>query len=199
MLIDGTEDRLAFHRHLLNVCQVRRVNALKEGRHHLLTTVGHGEPQELVLAVLWPLITRTPVHLIESPQETLDTTISQIVGGTHMRRILLTTIPPRQIPFYDFSGSPAISTPNMRWRPCLCTSMGNIISMSMCHSVFKMSDGTIQLGVRPRTRGLLLPGYRVEAPEAGSNAIISSPSLRTEYTLPSHIYLDESGFLAELS
>ena len=77
--------------------------------------------------------------------------------------------------------------------------MGNIISMSMCHSVFKMSDGTIQLGVRPRTRGLLLPGYRVEAPEAGSNAIISSPSLRSEYTLPSHIYLDESGFLAELS
>ena len=110
-----------------------------------------------------------------------------------MRRILLTTIPPRQIPFYDFSGSPAISTPNMRWRPCLCTSMGNIISMSMCHSVFKMSDGTIQLGVRPRTRGLLLPGYRVDAPTEGASAIISGPSL------PTHIYLDESGFLAELS
>ncbi|MBR5195180.1 MAG: MFS transporter [Akkermansia sp.] len=199
LLIDGTEDLLALHRYWLNVCQVRRVNALKEGRHHLLTTVGHGEPQELVLAVLWPLITRTPVHLIESPQETLDTAISQIVGGAHMRRILLTTIPPRQIPFYDFSGAPAISTPNMRWRPCLCTPMGNIISMSMCHSVFKMSDGTIQLGVRPRTRGLLLPGYRVETPAEGSTAIISAPSLRTEYTLPSHIYLDESGFLAELS
>ncbi len=199
LLIDGTEDLLALHRYWLNTCQVRRVNALKEGRHHLLTTVGHGEPQELVLAVLWPLITRTPVHLIENPQETLDSTISQIVGGAHMRRILLTTIPPRQIPFYDFSGGPAISTPNMRWRPCLCTSMGNIISMSMCHSVFKMSDGTIQLGVRPRTRGLLLPGYRVEASAEGSNAIISAPSLRTDYTLPSHIYLDESGFLAELS
>ena len=76
---------------------------------------------------------------------------------------------------------------------------GTIISMSMCHSVFKMSDGTIQLGVRPRTRGLLLPGYRVETPEDGTNAVISGPSLRTEYTLPSHIYLDESGFLAELS
>ena len=116
-----------------------------------------------------------------------------------MRRILLTTLPPRQIPFYDFSGGPAISTPNMRWRPCLCTSMGNIISMSMCHSVFKMSDGTIQLGVRPRTRGLLLPGYRVDTPNEGTTAIISAPSLRSEYTLPSHIYLDESGFLAELS
>ena len=199
LLIEGTEDRLAFHRYWLNACQVRRVNALKEGRHHLLTTVGHGEPQELVMAVLWPLITRTPVHLIEDPQETLDSTISQIVGGAHMRRILLTTIPPRQIPFYDFSGGPAISTPNMRWRPCLCTPMGNIISMSMCHSVFKMSDGTIQLGVRPRTRGLLLPGYRVDTPNEGTTAVISAPSLRTEYTLPSHIYLDESGFLAELS
>ena len=62
-----------------------------------------------------------------------------------------------------------------------------------------MSDGTIQLGVRPRTRGQLLPGYRVDAADEGSNAVISSPSLRSEYTLPEHIYLDESGFLAELS
>ena len=116
-----------------------------------------------------------------------------------MRRILLTTIPPRQIPFYDFSGGAAFSTPNMRWRPCYCTSGGTIISMSMLHSVFKMWDGTIQLGVRPRTRGLLLPGYSVKAAEEGSNATLTSPSLPGPYDLPSSIYLDESGFLAELS
>lgn len=198
-LIHGTDNLLELHRHWLNAGQVRRVNALKEGRHPLLTTIGHGEPQEFVLAVLWPIITHTPVYLIEEPQETLENRISQIVGGAHMRRILLTTIPPRQIPFYDFSGGAAFSTPNMRWRPCYCTSGGTIISMSMLHSVFKMWDGTIQLGVRPRTRGLLLPGYSVEAAEEGSNARLTSPSLLRPYDLPSSIYLDESGFLAELS
>ena len=199
-LIDGTEDLLSFHRAWMNACQVRRVNALKEGRrHHLLTTVGHGEPQELVLGILWPIATHTPVHLIEEPQETLDTVISQIVGAGHMRRLLLTAIPPRQIPFYDFSGASALATPNMRWRPCLCTPGGIIISMSMCHSVFKMRDGTIQLGSRPRTRGLLLPGFEVESEADGSGATIQGPSLSTPYTLRETLYLDESGFLSELS
>lgn len=200
VLIDGTEDLVALHRAWMNACQVRRVNSLKEGkRHQLLTTVGHHEPQELVLGVLWPIITATPVHLIEEPQESIGTEISQIVGGSHMRRLLLTAIPSRQIPFYDFSGGPAIATPNMRWRPCLSTPAGVVIAMSMCHSVFKMRDGTIQLGVRPRTRGLLLPGFEVEAEDSGSAATISGPSLQQPYALPGTFYLDESGFIAELS
>lgn len=199
VLIKGTEDLLELHRAWMNACQVRRVNSLKEGRHHLLTTVGHDEPQELVLSVLWPIITRTTVHLIEEPQETIEERISQIVGGSHMRRLLQTAIPPRQIPFYDFSGGAAISTPNMRWRPCMSTPGGIIVAMSMCSSVFKMRDGTLQLGVRPRTRGLLLPGFEVEAEQEGLHATIHGPSLLRPYSLPTNIYIDESGFLAELS
>lgn len=200
LLIHGTEDLYAFNRRWMNTAQVRRVNALKEGRHRLLATVGHGEPQELVLAVLWPIATRTMVQLIEEPTETLEPAVSQIVGGLHMRRLLLTAIPPRQIPFYDFSGAPAISTPNMRWRPCSVTPDGTIVSMSMCHSVFKMRDGTIQLGTRPRTRGLLLPGYMAVPQGSDTNIVeLHAPSLRRPYALPSNLYLDESGFLAELS
>ena len=199
LLIAGTENLLELHRSWMNACQVRRVNALKEGNHHLLTTVGHNESQELVLSVLWPIITRTTVHLIEDPQETVEECISQIVGGSHMRRLLQTTIPPRQIPFYDFSGGAAISTPNMRWRPCLSTPDGTIVSMSMCSSVFKMRDGTLQLGVRPRTRGLLLPGFEVEAEQEGVHATIHGPSLVSPFSLPANLYIDESGFLAELS
>ena len=71
--------------------------------------------------------------------------------------------------------------------------------MSMCHSVFKMRDGTIQLGARPRTRGLLLPGYRVQSEPGGANAVVEGPSLAGPYKLPGNIYLDESGFLAELA
>lgn len=202
LLIDGTEDLVALHRYWLNASQVRRINALKERqRHHLLTTVGHNEPFELVMAVLWPILTCTPVHLIESADEQIDPCISQIVGSTHMRRILLQAIPPRQVPFYDFSNGPDISTPNMRWRPCLVTQEGTVISMSTCHSVFKLKDGTIQLGVRPRTRGLLLPGFSVEESDGGESTVVtlSSPCLSKPYTLSSKLYLDESGFLAQLS
>lgn len=202
LLIDGTEDLVQLHRYWMNTTQVRRLNALKERqRHPLLTTVGHGEPCELVIGVLWPILTRTPVHLIDHPGVQIDSCISQIAGGAHMRRILLQAIPPRQVPFYDFSGGPDISTPNMRWRPCLVTPEGTVISMSTCHSAFKVDDGTIQLGARPRTRGLLLPCYSVEQTEDGENTIttLSGPSLRRAYTLPEKLYLDESGFLAQLS
>lgn len=200
LLIAATEDLYALNRSWMNVGQVRRVNALKEGKHRLLTTVGHGEPQEVVLSVLWPIATNTPVQLIEKPVETLETGISQIVGGAHMRRLLLTAIPPRQIPFYDFSLSSPISTPNMRWRPCLSTASGAIISMSMCKSVFKMRDGTIQLGSRPRTLGLLLPGFAAHAKGGDTNMVtLTGPSLTKPYTLADDMYLDESGFLARLS
>ncbi len=198
LLIQATENLLDLHRHWLNACQVRRVNALKEGNHHLLTTVGFQEPHERVLAVLWPIITRTPVHLISDPKEPIDPCISQIVGGARMRRLLLTTFPPRQIPFYDFSNGPDLSTPNMRWRPCFATASGTIISMSMRHSVFKMSDGTQQLGARPRTRGLLLPGFHV-VPSDDSAVTLSGAAMTSPFTLPDKIYLDESGFLAQLS
>ncbi len=199
LLINGTEDLLALHRHWMNACQVRRINALKEGNHHLLTTVGFSEPHEFVLSVLWPILTHTPVHLIAQPEEAIDTSISQIVGSARMRRILLTAIPPRQIPFFDFSNGPDISTPNMRWRPCFATLDGTIISMSMRHSIFKMHDGTIQLGVRPRTRGLILPGYHVAPTSTEETITLVGPALASPFTLPAKIYLDESGFLAQLS
>ena len=200
-LIRSTADLMVLHRLLMNVSQVRRVNALKEGsRHRLLTTVGHDEPQEQVLSVLWPLVTNTPVHVIDTAEEKLEADISQIVGGSHMRRLLLTAIPRRQIPFFDFSNGADIATPNMRWRPCYACISGIVISMSMCKSVFKLYDGTIQLGSRPRTRGLLLPGFYTEGNASdGEGITVCGPSLYTPVSLPSKIYLDESGFLAELS
>lgn len=199
LLIQGTEDLLSLRRACLNVSQVRHTNSLKEGNHHMLTTVGNGEPHELTLSVLWPILSRTPIHLIQGADEKIGDNISQIVGSSQMRKLLLTVIPPRQIPFYDFSNGPDISTPNMRWRPCFATSGGIVVSMSMCRSVFKMSDRTIQLGVRPRTRGLLLPGFRIEDTESNAPCTISGPALANPYTLPAKFYLDESGFLAELS
>ncbi|MBR5888104.1 MAG: MFS transporter [Akkermansia sp.] len=198
-LLAATADLEQLHRLWLNVEQVRRVNALKEGRHRLLTTVGHGEPHEMVLGVLWPIITRTLVCLIDSADEQIENRISQIVGSAHMRRILLKAIPPRQMPFYDFSNGPDIATPNMRWRPCHATNDGIIISMSTVNSVFKLSDGTIQLGVRPRTRGLLLPCFRVQrAGGAEESVVLSGPSLSGLYTCSSKLYLDEIGFLKQL-
>lgn len=200
LLLDGTSSLSALNRAWMNVSQVLRVNALRDGKHHLLTTVGHDEPHELVLGVLWPLISNTPVHLIEGGDEQIDPCISQIVGAAHMRRLLLNAIPPRQVPFFDFSNGADISTPNMRWRPCLSTPSGVILSMSMVRSVFKMPDGTIQLGVRPRTRGMLLPGFSVgSSGKDGVALCVDGPALDSPYSLPAKLYVDESGFLAMLS
>ena len=195
-LIDLASDLEGLHRAWMNVSQVHRVNALKEGRHALLTTVGHNEPHEPVLAVLWPIVTRTPVHLIESAHETVDPCISQIVGSSHMRNILLKVIPPRQIPFYDFSLGSDLSTPNMRWRPCCATPEGIIVSMSMRKSVINVPDGTKQLGARARTIGMLLPGFTVT--EDGS-VTISGPTLTKPFTPSRRVYVDECAFLARLS
>ena len=196
ILINLASDLRSYHRARLNVAQVHHVNALKEGKHALLTTVGHEEPHEPVLAVLWPILTRTPVHLIENAQERIDPCISQIVGGAHMRHILMRAVPPRQIPFFDFSLRPDISTPNTRWRPCCASGSGIIISMSMRKSAIRLSDGTIQLGARPRTLGLLLPGFTAGMRTPLS---ISGPSLSKPYPVGDKVYLDESGFLARLS
>ena len=67
--------------------------------------------------------------------------------------------------------------------------------MSMKRSVFKLDDGTVQLGMRARTRGRLLPGFYLNPP---FSTIIAGATLSTPYSLPPNLYLDESGFLAEL-
>ncbi len=198
LLQEASKDILPLHRYWMNVQQVCRVNALKPGVP-VLATVGHQEPQELVLSVLWPVVTHTPVYLVETPQEMLPAEVDQMVGGTHMRGILFKSIPHHQAPFFDFSGGSAISTPNMRWRPCLATPRHIIISMSMCRSVFKIGDGTSQLGTRPRTRGILLPGFAILGAREQGGTSVCGPSLLSAFSLPDNLYLDESGFLAELS
>ncbi len=197
VLIGLAADYETFHRAWLNASQVHRVNALKEGHHALLTTIGHNEPHEPVLAVLWPILTRTPVHLILSEREEIAPCISQIVGSSRMRQILLQAIPPRQIPFFDFSLGADISTPNTRWRPGLATPDGIVVSMSMRRSVTRMDDGTIQLGTRPRTLGLLLPGFAIQG--EGEEIMITGTTLATAYPLPPKLYIDECAFLARLA
>lgn len=199
LLIKGTRDLVVLHRLWLNVEQVRHVNSLKEKRHPLLTTVGHDEPHELVLGVLWPIITGTPVHLIEHNLQQVDTRVSQVVGSAHMRKLLLKVIPPRQVPFFDFSNGADMATPNMRWRPCFASPDGIILAMSMARSTYKVPDGTIQPGMRARTRGILLPCFRVQqSMDAEYSVTISGSSLASSYSLPAKLYLDESGFLKQL-
>lgn len=199
LLIRGSRDLVMLHRLWMNVEQVRRVNALKERRHPLLTTVGHDEPHELVLGVLWPIITGTNVYLIESDLQQVDPSVSQVVGGAFMRKLLLKVIPPRQVPFFDFSNGADMATPNMRWRPCYASPDGIILAMSMARSTYKVPDGTIQPGMRARTRGILLPCFRVQIPKDMEDGVtVSGPSLASPYTLSSKLYLDESGFLKQL-
>jgi len=199
LLLKAGNDMVALNRYWMNVDQVRRVNALKEGRHPLLTTVGHDEPHELVLGVLWPLITHTQVYLIENLKAQIPENISQMVGCTHLRRILLDSVPPRQLPFFDFSGRGDLATANTRWRPGYATAEGIIIAMSMGKSTYKVPDGTKQRGMQTRTRGILLPCFRVQFPADDEDGLtVSGPSLSSAHTLSNKLYMDESGFLKQL-
>jgi hypothetical protein len=152
-----------------------------------------------VLGVLWPIITGTQVYLIENLKAQIPTSISQIVGSTHMRKLLPDSVPPRQVPFFDFSGKADLATANMRWRPCYATPEGTIIAMSMAYSTYKVPDGTKQRGMQTRTRGILLPCFRVQLPaDEEDSLVVSGPSLLSEYSLPGKLYMDESGFLKQL-
>ena len=193
-LLDSTRSQSRLCDFWMNAQQLERVNSLQP-RELLLTSVGREEVHETVAAVLWPILTSTPVYLISDGDHSMPEGIRQIAGSDFLRRRLYSLVPNTRTPFYDFSGSGDLVLPNIGWRPCFATDRGIILAMSMKRSVFKLDDGTVQLGMRARTRGRLLPGFYLNPPLSN---VIAGATLSTPYSLPPNLYLDESGFLAEL-
>ena len=193
-LIETCADRNKLDKYWINAQQIERTNSMQPGLQ-LLTTVGNHEPHECVISLLWPILTKTPVYLLSNKDQTFPHSVRQLAGGLRLRKRLYHLVPPQRLQFYDFSDKPSLVLPNISWKPCLCSSQGIVISMSMCHSVFRIDDGTTQLGMRPRTRGRLLPCFYPTTPD---NQNIMGPSLVHPYSLPPQTYLDESGFIASL-
>lgn len=193
-LLDSTRSQSRLCDFWMNAQQLERVNSLQP-RELLLTSVGREEVHETVATVLWPILTSTPVYLISDGDHSMPEGIRQIAGSDFLRRRLYSLVPNTRTPFYDFSGSGDLVLPNIGWRPCFATDRGIILAMSMKRSVFKLDDGTVQLGMRARTRGRLLPGFYLNPPLSN---VIAGATLSTPYSLPPNLYLDESGFLAEL-
>ena len=193
-LLDSTRSQSRLCDFWMNAQQLERVNSLQP-RELLLTSIGREEVHETVAAVLWPILTSTPVYLISDGDHSMPEGIRQIAGSDFLRRRLYSLVPNTRTPFYDFSGSGDLVLPNIGWRPCFATDRGIILAMSMKRSVFKLDDGTVQLGMRARTRGRLLPGFYLNPPLSN---VIAGATLSTPYSLPPNLYLDESGFLAEL-
>lgn len=193
-LLDSTRSQSRLCDFWMNAQQLERVNSLQP-RELMLTSVGREEVHETVAAVLWPILTSTPVYLISDGDHSMPEGIRQIAGSDFLRRRLYSLVPKTRTPFYDFSGSGDLVLPNIGWRPCFATDRGIILAMSMKRSVFKLDDGTVQLGMRARTRGRLLPGFYLNPPLSN---VIAGATLSTPYSLPPNLYLDESGFLAEL-
>lgn len=197
LLIAHLKDEEILNPLWINAQQISRTNSLQPGEM-MLTSIGHEEEsQEIVLSILWPILSGTPIYLLEDEDDIIPENICQMAGGTYLRQRLYHLIPQKRIVFYDFSGQSDLALPNTRWKPCFCNPQGIIISMSMCKSVYKLDDGTVQLGMRPRTKGRLLPGFYLKRMGEQTD-ILSGVSLTREYSLPANLYLDESGFLAEL-
>lgn len=194
LLIKHANDEECLNKYWINAQQLQRVNALQP-HEMMLTSVGPDEPQEIVVSVFWPILTGTPIFLLTDSDTVIPAEIRQMAGGNYLRKRLYHLIPQKRMPFYDFSGQPDLALPNTRWKPCYCTPQGIVLAMSMSHSVFRLDDGTVQLGMRPRTRGRLLPGFYLRD---HTQSTFLGASLAQEYSLPPNLYLDESGFLAEL-
>ena len=62
-LLDSTRSQSRLCDFWMNAQQLERVNSLQP-RELLLTSVGREEVHETVAAVLWPILTSTPVYLI---------------------------------------------------------------------------------------------------------------------------------------
>lgn len=103
----------------MNAQQLERVNALQP-RELLLTSVGHEEVHETVAAVLWPILTGTPVYLIGDGDHSMPEGIRQIAGSDFLRRRLYSLVPETRTPLYDFSGSGDLVLPNIGWAALLC-------------------------------------------------------------------------------
>ena len=90
----------------MNAQQLERVNSLQP-RELLLTSIGREEVHETVAAVLWPILTSTPVYLISDGDHSMPEGIRQIAGSDFLRRRLYSLVPNTRTPFYDFRpGSP---------------------------------------------------------------------------------------------
>ncbi len=195
VLLDVSKSQSKLCDYWMNAQQLERVNALQP-KELMVTTVGNQEHHEAVISVLWPILTHTPVYLLSAADTVVPDHTRQFAGSMILRKQMYDIVPSKRIAFYDFSAAKDLVLPNIGWRPCFVTASGIIIAMSMKRSVFKMDDGTIQLGMRSRTRGLLLPGFY--QPNLAQPNNITGPSLTIPFSLPPHLYLDEAGFLAEL-
>ena len=193
-LLNITSDPGKLRNLWINTQQIARVNALQPGEM-MVTTVGNNEPQEAVSSILWPILTATPVYLVAPGENEVPALTKQFAGGAVLRKQMYSIVPSQRSVFYDFSSDLDLALPNIGWRPCFILDNGIVIAMSMMRSVFRMDDGTIQLGMRPKTRGLILPGFYLLEKD---NRVLNGPCLSEDLTLPADLYLDEAGFLAEL-
>ncbi len=196
LFVSMLSDRNIMGRMWLNAIQLQKVNALQPGQP-LLTSVGEKEGQEHIIAVFWPLLTRTPVHLV-TDEEAIPEGVEQIAGSWRMREKLQSIIPLKhKIPFFDFSGEKTLPTlPNITSRPCFVGPRGEIIAVSMWREVYAVDEDFIQFGLKFGGHGLLLPGFTSSVNEAG-RTVIHGPSLAGPVELPASWHLDESNFLVE--
>ncbi|MFR4417937.1 MAG: hypothetical protein ACLT8E_11505 [Akkermansia sp.] len=155
----------------------------------LATSVGMTK-YETVASVLWPILTapvphRDGDHSMPRHQAGDGLTIAKAVqpGSGNAHAVL------------RFQRLRRPEASQHRVAPLLRHGPRHHSGHSMKRSVFKLDDGTVQLGMRARTRGRLLPGFYLNPPLSN---VIAGATLSTPYSLPPNLYLDESGFLAEL-
>lgn len=196
LFVGMLSDRDLMARHWLNAQQLTRVNSLQP-RQKLLVHLATVEPHHIVTAVCWPLLTRTPIHIL-TDEEAIPEGVMQVVGGSAMRRRLQTLTPlTEKIPFYDFSGEIAFTLPNITVRPGLLGKDGEIISLSMEREVYVVDSELSQFGLKFGGLGILLPGFISSYDAQSGRTTISGPSLAEPCELPEGMYVEDDNFIMD--
>lgn len=196
LFVGMLSDRDLMARHWLNAQQLVRVNALQP-REKLLVYLAVTEPKDMVTAVCWPLLTKTPVHIL-TDEEAIPEGTMQIVGSVFMRRRLQSLTPLKnKIPFYDFSGEATLPLPNISVRPGLLGKNGEILAISMAKEVYLVDAALSQFGLKYGAHGMLLPGFISSWNTATERTVISGPSLIEPFELPEGMFVEDDNFIME--
>jgi len=117
-------------------------------------------------------------------------------GGSALRKVLETAELDSPIVFYDFSAQAgqALERPNLLHCPCLAIG-GKVISMSMIDPPPAKEPGNLQLGRRPGTLGILLPGWLPVHDQDGGIRLLGPAAPSSGIPLPCGTVIDAKGFI----
>ena len=173
-----------------NALQIGHVNALQRG-HPIHLLAGDPLPGRLPALAIFGRMQHAPLAAFPA----LTPCTASWLGGDRLREAIESSAPPAAlVAFFDFSqrAHQPLDRPNWRHYPCLAIE-GVVVAMSMPDPAAPNPGSLPQLGRKPGTLGILLPGFAVD--DHDGTLHIHGPAVPDGIALPSGFRIDEESFV----